>query len=981
VDDVRRPLVCPVLVGRDDLLALAERRVGEVAGGKGQLLLLAGEAGIGKTRLLGSIERMAAARGFRTVRAGTYPSDLQVAAAILIDLSRALIREPDLAAHGRDLAARLDEPGSRELDPGRRRRLLVLDVAETLERLAAADGPIVLSLEDLHWSDDITLEVLEALARRVAELPVLVLATYRSDELFPRAPMREWRARLLGARRAEEVRLRRLSVEETATMAAALGSSAFPPPHDVAEAVHARTDGIPLHVEELLALLGGGVPAGPEAVLRADVPDTVEDAIQARLRQRSAPARRIAEVGAVIGRSFDLEMLSAVSGDPLEDLSAPLAELADHFILLPGPVPGRYGFRHALIGDAIYAGVPEPDRRRLHGRTADAAAVRGDLATGAFLALHYERAGRRDEAFRVALEAADAATVLSSHSEARELYACALRTAPPDVEPALRARILEAYGTSLAATDDNEEAATAFESARNAWLAAGDRLAAAAVIGPLVAVRHLLGDPLDRRADRLRMALAEVDSAADLHGGPADRAADTVRARLLAALAAAHMLDRRLDEGIDYATAARERALNADDDRTERNAATTLGACFVFAGRMEEGWRLLEAAVGRSLEAGDEAGVARAYRMLGSCASVLVEYERGETWLRQGIEYAERVERWNDRHYMAAHLAHVLWATGRWAEADAIARRALADGRCAITTLLTALHVLGFLAVGRGQYTDAAVHLQEAYALASGMRELQRIAPALWGLAELALASGDAAGAVRHAREGVAASEAVSDAAYAFPFAVTGVRALLELGDPGEARRWFDRCAVLVRGRAIPGTLPALDHAEGLLALAEGGTRQARTHLASAVAGWEERGRAWDGAWALLDLARAQLRSNQRTDAAATASRALERARQLPDPRLAEAATALVRSVRLGAEPEPWAPLTSREFEIARLVAAGRTNAEIGTELGIARKTVSAHIEHIFARLGVNRRAEIAAWTASRPVLQGSDQATSIDIS
>ena len=212
VDD-RRPLVCPVLVGRDDLLDLADRRIGEVTADGGRFLLLAGEAGVGKTRLLGAMERRAAAAGFRTVRGGAYPSDLQVPAAILIDVARALQRQPALAEIGRRGSA----ADSRHDDAAGRRRPSRGSPAPSATararrrrdpgRASRRDAPIVLALEDLHWSDDLTLEVLEALARRVPDQRLLVIGTYRSDELFPRAPMREWRSRLLGRRQAEEVRL------------------------------------------------------------------------------------------------------------------------------------------------------------------------------------------------------------------------------------------------------------------------------------------------------------------------------------------------------------------------------------------------------------------------------------------------------------------------------------------------------------------------------------------------------------------------------------------------------------------------------------------------------------------------------------------------------------------------------------------------------------------------------------------------------
>ena len=513
-----RSLVCPILVGRDDLLDLGDRRIAEVAAGRGQLLLLAGEAGVGKTRLLGAIERRASAAGFRLVRGGTYPSDLQVPAAILIDLSRAMARVDGMEALGRAIGERLEDRGDDGGDAHRRRRLLVLDLAELLADIGS-DGPVVVALEDLHWSDDLTLEILEALARRLADRPMLVIGTYRSDELYPRVPTRSWRSRLLAQRQAEEVRLARLTAEDTARMATLLIETGLPVPRDVAAAVHARTDGIPLHVEELLAVLAetGERTAGAGAVREADVPDTVEEAILARIDPCSPPARQVAAAGAVIGRAFDLDLLSTVLDVPLDRLSAPLEELAEQFVLLPARTPWRYGFRHALICDAIYDRIPLAERRRLHGRTADAA-VGTDVGTDAFLALHYERAGRRVEAHAAALRGAANAAAISSHGEARELYECAIRTAPGDLAPGERGRLLERFGTAAAATDDNETASAAFAAARASFLEAGDSLAAAAVVGPLVAVRHLLGDGLETRADALRSALAEIAAPPTVHG-------------------------------------------------------------------------------------------------------------------------------------------------------------------------------------------------------------------------------------------------------------------------------------------------------------------------------------------------------------------------------------------------------------------------------------------------------------------------------
>ena len=316
-----------------------------------------------------------------------------------------------------------------------------------------------------------------------------------------------------------------------------------------------------------------------------------------------------------------------------------------------------------------------------------------------------------------------------------------------------------------------------------------------------------------------------------------------------------------------------------------------------------------------------------------------------------GIAYAQRSERWNDRHYMTAHLAHVLWATGDWPAADRAAEQALADGHGGVTTRISALHVLGFLALGRGQRSVAEGHLTEARELGERMGELQRLSPALWGLAETALHNGRHADAIAWCERGYAASTAVADAAYLFPYLVTGTRAHLATDDVAAARDWVARCTTPLTHRGIPGTMPALDHATGLLCLAEGDPLRAKETLAKASAGWAERGRFWEGTQALFDQAHAARGTRRPADAAALTATAVDRAR-------AAGAAAL-----MPAEPDTR-PLTAREVEVAGLVAGGATNREIAAALFVSPKTVAAHVEHILTKLGAARRTEIAAWAA-----------------
>ncbi|MDQ2965525.1 MAG: AAA family ATPase, partial [Chloroflexota bacterium] len=463
------PLICPILVGRDDFLELADRRLAEARSGTGRLLLLVGEAGIGKTRLLESIARRATAAGMVVVWGALAPRDLEVPGGLFLDLGRGLARGP-LQEAGRALGDLLEGDAGPDPDPARRRRVLVLDAVDLL---AGAGRPIMIALEDLQWADGLSLEILASLARRLPEVPALVVATLRTDELYPRIPMREWRNRLVSQRLAEEVRLGRLSLEDTATMASLLVGSALPSPKPVVERIHERTNGIPLHVEELLGALRGastnaplapGAGSDEDAVDSAAVPDTIEGAVLERLRQRSPEAQDLARAGAVIGRCFVAEVAAGVLGTELDRLSAPLEELTDHFFLVPGGPSGLYDFRHNLIRDAIYGRIAEVDRRRMHARVAEL----GEGLPGAaeaFASAHFELAGRRDEAFTNALAGARAAAATSSHREAVQLYRRALRNVAPQIAPMEHARILVEFAAEASATDDNAAAAEALATA------------------------------------------------------------------------------------------------------------------------------------------------------------------------------------------------------------------------------------------------------------------------------------------------------------------------------------------------------------------------------------------------------------------------------------------------------------------------------------------------------------------------------------
>ncbi|MCU1508530.1 MAG: Fimbriae protein [Glaciihabitans sp.] len=926
--------VCPVLVGRDAELALAVRRWDAAREGTGHVLLVSGEAGIGKSRLLSEIvDHVGTARN---ICALIFPRGAEAAGGVLLDLADDL-RRSGLRPAADALRARLvEEPaGTAETT---NRRLLVSELSGILADLLA-EKPTLLRVEDAHWADELSLDVFERVALAVPRTSSMLVVSYRSDELYPRAPLRRWRARLLEKRQAEEVRLNRLTADNIARMAESItGSTAT---SLLVESLYERSDGIPLHVEELLA---GAMPG--------EVPETVSESVLCRVAQLNPVTQSVVQAAAAIGRSFGVDLLETIVGEPREVVDASLRELAQSHLVVECPGDNIFDFRHALLRDAIHSDLPPRRRQSLHAAVAEAAISAG--FRDSFISDHFELALQPARAYQHAIAAAADAVRLSAHREAAQLYRRAQRTLPRSVDPSDRAALSANLAAELTATDDNEAAATQLVTAIGIYRSLGNEIAASELIPRLMAAEHLLGVSLDARAARAADALARLDS---LDCAVPDR----VRAGLYAALAAASMLHRPLDDAIDFGERAIALATENDALVERTDIRLTLGSVLVFAGRMDEGWRMLEEAKNASERAGLEAQTAHAYRMIGTSASVLVDYDRAAHWISEGIRYTAGTDRWDDHHHLTAHLGHVQWARGEWGDAELSAGSALANGAGSMTTQITALTVLGYLASGRAQLARGHAYLSDACELGDRMGELQRVLPALWGLAELALHEGDAPGAALLSERAYRESSAVADAAYLFPFVVTGTRALLALHDPVLALDWLDRCSELVRRRNIPGTLASLDHAAGLIQLARGNTGKARAFLESAHNSWTAAGRFWETTASSIDLARCAAGSRRPHDAGLL----LQAARTAA---LATGATLLVaeidaadQSIRPG---RPESILSAREFEVARLVAFGATNREIAQSLTIAPRTASSHIEHILVKLGVARRSEIAAWVS-----------------
>lgn len=945
---------CPILVGRDDLLQHFDQLIADANAGRGNAVFLSGRAGLGKTRLLRAAGRRAEAAGLRVDGGAVAPQDHQVPLASIRELAVGLRGDANWGTLSEDLLA-ID--GRHEGDSLGSRRLIIRAAADRI--LASIDRPSMLEFQDLHWTDEMSLEVIGELARHVADKPLLLVCDYRADEFPADGIHREWRSRILSQRHADEIRLRPLTVHETGMATTLILGGELPAPHDVVEAVHERTNGIPLHIEELLAALDADARADGRRIREAHVPDTIGDAVLVRLERLSPDAQAVARAGAVIGRCFRPDVLAGVLDKPMAELDAPLLELEEAAILYPFQYVdgGYYDFRHQLLRDAIYDALPPAQLRRFHALAAEFV-MSLEASSVVHASRHYEKAGLRSLAFRTSLTAADEASRISARQEAYELYQRAVANMPDDLPILEQARLFDAFSGAASAIEHNEDSEMAAIRARQLYLEAGRPINAAEQHVAMFSVALRRGEPADQVRAYLTRAFAEIA------GLPPSPEREGLRLWLSILDAECLFLALDLPAARERVTEAITLATSVNDREAMIDAEILLGRIDVVDGNYESGMRNGLRACREAREAGYESTGVTGYRNMALLAARIMDPEAARAAIVEGLQYADAIEQSHCRQMIAATLALLEWAAGDWDAADARARQDLSDRGCR-RGMIGGQDVLGLVAMGRGRSEEARRWLAESLVLGRRIGEVHLILTPLWGLAETDLWDAKPQAAVQRCEEAWSLASTTGERALFLPFVVTGARSYIAARRPDEAAAWLARAREFLGGwDSIAGA--AVSHAEGLVRLTASSLAAAREAFERAVRGWEERGRSWESMHAQLDLAQCLIRMNRHVDAAEALERVNVRAEGMGSPPLIARAQDVAKGSRgRRLETEPWRPLTVREFEVARLIADGLTNAQIAAELTVSPKTVSAHVEHILAKLNVARRTEIAAWATT----------------
>ncbi len=1000
--------VSPVFVGRTGELATLTDAFARADAGEPQALLVGGEAGVGKTRL---VEEFAAAVRVRggvvalggCVEIGADGLPFAPFSTALRQLRRELPEHLAAAAEGQEeeLARLLPELAVAAAREARRdeqgmARLFEL-TARLLERVAA-EHTVVLVLEDLHWADASTRHLLAYLFRTLRTGRLVVLATYRSDDIHRRHPLRPLLAELDRLRTVHRVELGRFSREEVHRQIAGI-LDREPEPGRVDD-IFERSDGNAFFVEELAVAADEG--------RRTGLTDSLRDLLLVRVENLPESAQRVVRIVAEGGSSVEDRLLAAVAGLGEDDLIEALRAAVNAGVLTPAPDRDGYRFRHSLVREAVSDDLLPGERSRLNRRFAEALEAQPALVPAderpTRLASYWYHAHDAAKALPAVLDASVVARRRHAYAEqlrllerAMELWDAVGGTVRAGLRPLDHA---EAYPPPPPGCDEGPCAGPA----PTRPLRHLDLLAEAAVAGRLCgererslkltrrALRLLDEDPDPLRAawfwvqrSRLTQALARGDGWEEL--GTAQELVrglppSEVHAEVLASVAGWSMLHDPGPDAMADAERAVEYARMVGAHDIELHARLTLGGLMVDAGDIEAGLAEMYEVKQRATDLGVDMVLARAFVNLPSVLEGVGRSEEAVRLLEEGVGVTRRLGLLDSEGWVWGNLAESLLSVGRWEDAARAAADSQRIEQSAKPRAGGSMR-LAHLAHLRGDTAEAARCLAEARAHFGTHDPMPQYAlPMKYVALRVAAAEGRPEDARAELFAALDAGFPPGTQRYAWP--------LLLAATTAEADRYGDPATEPGRPEVLDSIREAARNLATGVPLWQAHDQWLRAELlraegqgepdawAEAVAALEPLGRPHDLACVRLRLAEALLTAGGGEDERARATELLRLvdavATHLGAAPLARDAALLARRGRLALTPAPRevpapAPadpaealgLTSRERDVLRLVAAGHTNRRIAEELFISPKTASVHVSNILAKLGVSGRGEAAA--------------------
>jgi ATP/maltotriose-dependent transcriptional regulator MalT len=965
-------------VGRSAQLAELEAALRDAAEGRPTLALIAGESGVGKSRLADELVLRARDTGVVVLWGDCVElGEGELPYAPLLGALRPLVRDRDpvLETLPPQLRAGLDSllPGlGTTMAPESAAQARVFEgLLALLDALGEADAPALLVIEDLHWSDSSTRSFLSFLARTLCRERVLVVGTYRSDELHRRHPLRPLLAELGRDPGARLIELPPFTREELGEQLE--GILAATPDPGLVERLYARSEGNALFTEEILA-------AGLDG--RGALPPTLRDALMLRVEGLSRSAQELLRWLAC-QPAADHELLAQVAGLEPDELLDALREAVASQIAVALP-DGQYAFRHALLREVVHDDLLPGERTEMHAALARALEERisfGDSGAHvtAQAAHHWKAAGDQPAAFAAAVRAAGAAERVNAFAEAQSLLERAIdlwdRVAEPDrLAGASRVELLERAAAAADSAGDPVRQEAFLRRALALVEGSGDELRNVRLLHALAnALWHL--NRQDETFEVLDRALGLLE--AD------EQSAE--RASLLGSMAKKRMLQARFGEAERYAREALAVARPLGNREAEARALNALGVAMSGQGDLEGGIASLRESLAIAREddlAGEEGS---ALLNLADLLNMAGRTEEGLAVVLDGLANGPDKSPHRTTGWFELMIAEFNFFLGDWDEA--VRHVPAPNSRHYGPTLAYWYTVRSMLALGRGDLATAAQDVDGLTRALRGSTEPQFVAPLGMFAAELARRRGDFEVARAAVDEALDQIEYCSDDFIRITaLSAAGLRVEGDAGQVARDRR--DQAAedatharaerLLERvqlAAALGGPVEAAEQATAEAEYARAVGDESAERWAAAAEAWEALRRPYPAAYARWRRAEALAASRDRDGAAEAAAEALATARSLGSEWLAAELESLVARARLrldGEEPavtngdEPGGPddpfgLTERERQVLELVASGATNREIGEQLHMAEKTASVHVSRILGKLDVRSRTEAAA--------------------
>jgi DNA-binding NarL/FixJ family response regulator len=980
---MRTRLTSSHFVGRVGELAELEAILQDASDQRPALVLLGGESGVGKTRLVREFEQRHADDAIVLRGEAVEQGDAELPYAPLLGALRPLVRSghPALDALGRGsrsqlaaLVPGLDDqaPSSDQHDPAAQLRLFEA-MLELLDLLSESQ-PVVLILEDMHWADRSTRTFAAFLARSLREERVVLALTYRSDELHRRHALRPLLSELdrLGiARRIEVAPFDRAELAEA--LADILGDT---PSIELVERLFSRSEGNPLYTEELLA-------AGLDG--RGSTPQSLRDAFILRIEHLSEAAQQAARAIAV-GRALDESTIAEITGVEHEPLHTALREAVSEQVLEAGE-DGRLSFRHALLREALYDDLLPGERVELHLALAHLYEQRNNGAEdwgvelSSTIASHYAAGGDQPAALRAAVRAALAARDVHAYGETAGLAERALElwprvSDPEQLIPLDHVELLTLAASAHAIAGDRARAEVLLQSGLRELSEHGDPRRRSALLARLSRIQWTLNRGLEG-VETAQRALALLP--------PGEQSRD--RALLLAWLARTRFLRGRFRDAIEDGEKALAAAVAAGDAHAEGEVLNTLGMAEIALGRVDEGVARLRRTIQIARDNDDIDTLTYAYSNLADMLNLAGRTRDALEIAHEGLRATPgRMTRNHD--WMELTISELAFDAGHWKEA----RTHLTSPRSQpVGTLLIFRQIReADLALGQGDDELAARSLEQIESLVAISSEPQWIGALGALLGELRRRQRDLPGARAAVAEALDRLEVCTDDVMRIArVSATGAR--IEADIAQQARDLRDRVqerdaisrarihAQRLRGAAQDGgPVESAFHAVGAAELARARGRNDPTLWAKAAKQWEAIERPYAVAVTTFRQVEALVEAGDRAAAAEPARTALEGARRLEAGWLVDEITALADRARIeladgasgserdgdgdaGDRDEDPFGLTDRERQVLALIAEGATNRQIGASLFMAEKTASVHVSRILRKLGVSSRTQAAA--------------------